>query len=127
MGAVRRNGKWVEYRQNVEFMRGVKFSPSEISVFTADGQVTEDMVYVELDGTSTGVDVTIDAPTRGRLLVITCTDASNNCTVTCTAGDFDGASGNIATFDAAEETIVVLGISATRFVVLENIGTVVFT
>ncbi len=96
------------------------------TVYTTDGAIAADDSFVQLDATDNTCDMTIAAPAAGRFLVISCVNASNAVTVTLTAGDFDGtgASGDVATFDAAEETLVLFGLSATRFVILENIGSV---
>jgi hypothetical protein len=39
-----------------------------------------------------------------------------------TAGDFDGAGagGDVATFNAAEDTLVLFGISASRWIIVAN-------
>lgn len=90
---------------------------------TADGAISPTDSFIKLDGTDNTCDMTISAPYSGSYKVITCVDATNSVTVTLTAGTFDGTN-EIATFDAAEETLVLFGISATRFVILENIGSV---
>ena len=79
--------------------------------------------FMHLNNT-TKIEIVIDAPKVGWLLVISQKDAGTaGHTVTLTAGDYDGSNA-IATFNAAEETLVLLGVSATRFVILENIGSV---
>lgn len=91
--------------------------------YVADGAIDADDGFVLLDASSASTDMTIAAPAAGRLLVISCVSAANSCTVTLTAGTFDGTN-DTATFDAAAETLVLFGISATRFVIVENIGAV---
>lgn len=93
------------------------------SDYIADGAIAATDSLVQLDATSASTVMTIAAPAAGRQLTISCVDASNTVTVTLTAGTFDGSS-TVATFDAAEETLVLYGISATRFVIVENIGSV---
>ena len=94
---------------------------------TVTGAISADVSYVELNHASVKIEATIAAPAAGRFLVITQTDAGTaGHTVTTTAGDFDGTN-NTATFNAAEETLVLFGISATRFVIVENIGSVGLT
>lgn len=117
-GKIKRSGQYTEYDERVKFMREVIFTPKE---FTADGQITKDMCFVVLNGASTGVDVTIDSPTAGRWLVITCSDSTTDCTARLIAGTFDGTN-NKATFADASDTLVLFGISSTRFVIVENIG-----
>ena len=81
---------------------------------------------LELNHASTPVAVTVAAPVKGSYLVITDTSASGTAahSVTLTAGDYDGAGGNAATFNAPEETLVLYGVSATRYVIVANIGSV---
>jgi hypothetical protein len=117
-GKIRRSGQYVEYDERVKFMREVIFNPT---TYTADGQVTKDVSFVVLNGASTGVDVTIDSPTAGRWLVVTCSDSTNDCTARLVAGTFDGTN-NKATFPDAADTLVLFGVSSTRFVIVENIG-----
>ncbi len=101
-------------------IRSGLFNATEL---TASGAIDSHASYVELNNT-TKIEATIAAPSAGRFLVITQTDAGTaGHTVTCTAGDFDGSNA-IATFNAAEETLVLFGVSSTRFVIVENIGSV---
>jgi hypothetical protein len=70
---------------------------------------------------------TLTAPAAGRFLVITQIDAgTSGHTVTLAAGTFDGTN-EIATFNAAGETLVLYGLTATRFAVVENLGAVAFS
>ena len=93
------------------------------TTLTAGGAIPDDVSYVQLNST-TKIEATIAAPRAGRYLVITQIDAGTaSHTVTMTAGDYNG-SDSVATFDAAEETLVLLGVSATRFVIISNIGSV---
>lgn len=80
--------------------------------------------FIQLDNSATKLELVIDAPKVGWLLVIAQKDAGTQAhTVTLTSGTWDG-SNTIITLNAANEAIVVLGVSATRFVILENIGSV---
>jgi hypothetical protein len=91
---------------------------------TASGAIASTANYVELNNDSVAIAATIAAPTAGRFLVITQTDTGTaGHTVTLTAGTYDGTN-NIATFNAAGKTLVLFGVSATRFVIVENIGLV---
>ena len=58
----------------------------------------------------------------GRILVIKQSGAGT-ITVTQTGGTFDGTN-NTATFNAANETLVLLAISSKRWLILDNIGAV---
>ena len=111
-----------EINKRVEGIKGLNFGVAQ-TISATTGTVKANASFVELDGSDNTVAATLAAPRKGQWLVVTCTDASNNCTLTLTAGDFDGTN-NIATFNAAEETLVLFGVSATRFVVVENIGSV---
>lgn len=80
--------------------------------------------FIHLNHASTKIELTIDAPKVGWLLVIAQKDAGTEAhTVTLTSGTWDG-SNTILTLNAANEAVVVLGVSATRFVIVENIGSV---
>jgi hypothetical protein len=62
-------------------------------------------------------------PTEGLLLIISQKDAGTSGHTVTTAGTYDGTN-NTATFDAAAETLVLFGISGTRWVILGNFGSV---
>ena len=80
--------------------------------------------FLQLNNATTSIAVTIDAPKPGWLLVISQRDAGTvGHTVTLTSGTFDGTN-DVATLNAQNETLVLLGVSLTRFVVVENIGSV---
>lgn len=91
---------------------------------TVSGAIPTNASYVELNCNGTAIAATVAAPAAGRLLVVTQTDeGTDGHTVTLTAGTLDG-SNTIGTFNAQHETLALYGISATRFVILENIGAV---
>jgi hypothetical protein len=86
--------------------------------------ITDFAEFVNLNKSDGALATTLAAPTAGRFLVIAQTDAgTSGHTVTLAAGTFDGTN-EIATFNAANETLVLYGISATRFIIVENIGAV---
>lgn len=67
---------------------------------------------------------TMDGPEAGNRAVVTCTASDTaSKTVTLAFGTFDGTN-NIATFDAAAETLVVDGVSSGLFAVSSNVGSV---
>lgn len=111
-----------EINKRAKGLRGLNFGVSQ-TISASTGTVKANDSFVELDGSSNTVAATLAAPTKGQWLVVTCSDGSNNCTLTLTAGTFDGTN-NIATFNATSETLVLFGLSATRFVIVENIGSV---
>lgn len=93
----------------------------------AGGAVTIDpdtYTYVELNKTTPKIEAVIAAPVAGKFMVITQKDAGTaGHTVTLTAGTFDGTH-TIATFDAQLETLVLVGISSTRYLIILNNGSV---
>jgi len=104
-------------------MAGLSFSPY---TYTAEGAIDASANFVVINSATpaTAIELTIAAPTAGRLLVITQQDAGTaGNTVKLTAGTFDG-SHDLATFNAKDDTLILFGVSTTRFVVWENIGSV---
>ena len=96
------------------------------SIYTAAGAINADDLHVEITSATpaTAIALTIAAPAKGRLLIINQQDTGTaGNTVTLATGSWDGTNKRL-TFDAQDETIVAYGISATRFVILENIGSV---
>jgi hypothetical protein len=82
-----------------------------------------DVSFVRLNST-TKIEATLTKPTTGQFLVITQIDAGTaGHTVTLASGTFNGTN-TIATFNAAAETLVLFGVSESRFVIIENIGSV---
>jgi len=82
---------------------------------------------VVLNKTTPKIEAVIAAPTPGQVLIITQVDGGTaGHTVTLSAGTWDGTN-DVATLNAAGETLVVVGVSATRFLVLVNLGSVGFS
>ena len=83
--------------------------------------------FVTLNSTTPKIEATIAAPVAGKFLVITQIDAGTaGHTVTLTAGTWNGSNA-VATFNAQLETLVLFGITATRFAIVLNLGTVAFS
>lgn len=95
-------------------------------LYTVDGVVPKNVSFVELNGATTGVDVVLAAPVPGKFLVIYCSDSTNDCTATLSAGTWDGTN-DVATFADAGDSLVLFGVSTTRYIILENIGSVSFS
>ncbi|MCK5021263.1 MAG: hypothetical protein KAS32_29905 [Candidatus Peribacteraceae bacterium] len=111
----------------VVILKGFGFRSQKLTVSGAirgSGKVS----FVELDHISTIIAATLAAPKKGQILVIADTSASGTAahTVTLAAGTWDGTN-DVATFNAPSECLVLFGISDTRFVVVENIGSVAFS
>jgi len=76
---------------------------------------------------TTIITATVAAPEVGKILIIEQIDGGTaGHTVTLTAGTWNG-SHTIATFGTQFMTLMVLGVTATRFMILKNIGTVTFS
>ncbi len=82
-----------------------------------------DHVIHNLDAASNDVGVTEFTPAAGKLALVACENADNAVTVTTGAGaTFDGTN-NTATF-GANKALLLYGISATRWLILANVGSV---
>ena len=92
------------------------------TTFIADGVIPATVSWAKLDASAATCDMSIAAPTAGLLMVISAVNVDNSVTVTMTAGDFDGAGagGDVATFNAVEDTLVLFGINATRWIIVAN-------
>lgn len=88
----------------------------------ANGQVS----FVRLNST-TKIAATLTKPKIGHILIITQIDAGTaGHTVTLASGTWDGTN-DVATFNAKYETLILFGVTADRYVVVENIGSVAFS
>ena len=80
--------------------------------------------FVQLNHASTKIEATLASLAQGKIHIITQTDAgTEGHTVTLAIGTFDGTN-NTATFNAAGETLVVIGLDGTDGLILQNIGSV---
>jgi hypothetical protein len=94
-----------------------------VQAMTANGAILETSDFVTLSKVGV-LAATIAAPRAGRWLFIQQIDAgTDGHTVTLTEGTFNETN-TIATFNADNEALLLYGVSATRFVVVENIGSV---
>ena len=81
--------------------------------------------YVALNSVTPLIAATLASPKQGHLLVIAQTDAGTaGHTVTLTAGSFSTDGDNTLTFNAADECVVLYGVSDSQYIVLHNIGSV---
>jgi len=91
---------------------------------TASGAVDSNTNVLFLNKSDGAIAATIAAPAAGRPLLIIQTDAgTSGHTVTLAAGTFDGTN-PVATLDAADEALLLVGTSATRFYIITNNGSV---
>lgn len=101
--------------------RGISINATE---YSASGAINSQDSFVELESSGAALAMTIAAPNAGRFLVITHKDVSTSAhNVRLTSGTFDGTNASAA-FNAQNETLVLFGVSNTRFVIVENIGSV---
>lgn len=95
---------------------------TQVATATANGAIRDDADLVELTHASVIIAATIAAPRAGRFLVIRHAGGGTTAhKVTLTAGTWDG-SATIVTFNALDEALVLYGVSATRFLIVENLG-----
>ena len=95
-----------------------------VQAITANGAIAATTELATLNKADGALAVTIAAPSAGRFLVITQLDAgTHGHTVTLTSGTYDGTNLK-ATFNAAGKSLVLYGVSATRFLIVANIGSV---
>lgn len=94
--------------------------------FTAAGTASADVGYIHIaPATAATISVNITAPQEGQFLVASMPGAGTANLITL-AGTFDGTN-DVGAFTAAGQALVLFGISTTRFVIVENIGTVTFS
>lgn len=98
-----------------------------VQILTATGAITVGRYgQVQLNHATVVIAATLAAPTAGDDLLIVDNSASGTAahTVTCAAGvTFDGTN-NTATLNAPGEALHIQALSATRWLILENIGSV---
>ena len=100
--------------------------PFTETVYTTTGATISGVSCVALNSL-TKLALKIAAPEVGWLLVIYQKDAGTAAhTVTLTSGTYNGTN-KIATFNAQNKGLVLLGVTTTRFIVVANIGTVTFS
>lgn len=121
-------GKDIRKLMDQDVYGGPVFNPAaertKQQILTASGAITDAVEHVILNHASVAIAATLAKPRAGRFLVISQADSGTaGHTVTLAAGTFDGTN-EIATLNAANECLVLYGISDSRFVVVENIGSV---
>lgn len=96
-----------------------------VQELTSSGAITINSGLVLLNHASVAVEATLDAPAAGDEFFIINNSASGTAahTVTLSGATWNGTNA-VATLDAPGEALHVVAISATRFFILENIGTV---
>jgi hypothetical protein len=97
-----------------------------IQALTASGAITIDSGTVTLAHASVIIAATLDAPTAGDELLIVNRSASGTAahTVTLPSGVTWDGTNNTATLDAPNEALFVRALSATRWFIIANLGSV---
>lgn len=97
-----------------------------VQTLTTSGAITINSGIVLLQHNSTIIAATLDAPTAGDKLYIINASASGTAahTVTLPSGVTWDGTNNTATLNAPNEALHVVAISATRWFIMENIGSV---
>jgi len=93
--------------------------------YEANGAIAHNSSLVHINANANAARAyTIDAPVAGEFLHIEQIDTdTNDRVVTLNAGTFDGTN-NTATFNAAKEALTLIGLSATRYLLIQNQGSV---
>jgi len=78
--------------------------------------------FVQLNHATVKIEASI-IPTPGQLLIVTQANAGDVGHTLTTAGTFDGTN-NTATFNAAADTLALFALSSTRWIILNNTGSV---
>jgi len=110
-------------------MTGASGAGRATQELTATGAVTITSGLLRLNHASTIIAATKAAPAIGDELIIVNTSASGTAahTVTLPSGVTWDGTNRIATLNAPGEALHVIATSATRFFILENIGSVAFS
>ena len=97
-----------------------------VSYTAATGDIANADSVVDLDTAAAKMELTIPHIEPGRILIITQIDSGTDghtVTLTPTGATYDGTN-NTATLNAQYEALVLLAISAKRFLILKNYGSV---
>lgn len=107
------------YMAGVINPNGEVFAPAVVTVSGVEPTAS----FIQLNHATVAIELTA-MPTAGRFLVITQADAGTvGHTVTLSPGTFDGTN-DVATFNAPGETLVLFGLSNTRYAIVLNLGAV---
>ena len=101
----------------------------KVEELTVSGAINIDNGIVKLNHATVVIAATLDAPNEGDELFIIDTSASGTAahTVTLPTGVTWDGTNRVATLNAPGEALHVVAISATRFFIMENIGSVAFS
>jgi hypothetical protein len=107
-------------------LTGLRLNSQEL---TASGDFSQHTGLLLVNHATVAVVATLAAPTKGDIVIIADDSASGTAahTVTLQGGATWDGTHAIATFNAVGKAILAVAVSATRFLVLANVGTVAFT
>ena len=98
------------------------------SADTALGDGDFPTTLIDLNGSTASTDITAFTPTPGKTYIISCSSVSTaDPTLTASAGVTLDGTNDVATFNAADDCIVLVCINATTCLISANIGAVVFS
>jgi len=137
-------GNWFENAQNVL----AKIANINTAGDTFTGEVTGDVTNVkttystasnplgdadlpttliELDGSTAGAAVSGWTPTVGKTYTIWCSDSTNDCAMNLSSNITWNGTNTTALFADDNDALVVTCVSATRLLIVENLGAVAFS
>ena len=103
----------------------------QLTTYSADADLSDTdlpTTLIDLNGASASCDITNFTPTPGKVYVISCSSVvTADPTLTASTGVTLDGTNDVATFDAADDCIVIVCINATTCLLVENIGAVVFS
>lgn len=101
-------------------------NPVPSQELTASGVITRDNGLVKLNHATVIIAATLDAPETGDVLFIVDSSASGTAahTVTTASGVTWDGTNNTATLNAPDEALYVVALSATRWFIVANLGSV---
>ena len=103
----------------------------QLTTYSADTDLSDTDVpttLIDLNGASASCDISNFTPTPGKTYVFSCSSVvTANPTLTASSGITLDGTNDVATFDAANECIIIVCINATTCLVVSNVGSVVFS
>lgn len=101
----------------------------EVQELVASGAINKFSGLILLNHATVAIEATLAAPTAGDELFIVDNSASGTAahTVTLPSGVTWDGTNDVATFNAPGEALHVIALSATRFLVVTNVGAVAFS
>jgi hypothetical protein len=100
---------------------------TQVSI-TSDTTLGNNVSYIDVDGSSasgSSIVVSIAAPAVGRRLMISNTTGNGTANIVLNSGTWDGTNGT-AVLTTGTQLLEVFGVSTSRFMIVENVGSVAF-